>query len=79
MAETGSGSPRTPKVMSQAPQISENTALIAVITAAIHAAIESPAKILSIRQVNQGQTPEAARMAWALEGRRHIFASHKLR
>ena len=68
--------------MSQAtpnPISAENTALIAVITAAIHAAIESPAKILSIRQVNQGQTPEAARMAWALEGRRHIFSSHKLR
>ena len=57
----------------------ENSALVAVITAAIHAAIEAPAKILSIRQVNQGQTPEAARMAWALEGRRHIFSSHKLR
>ncbi|MEI6561470.1 MAG: hypothetical protein WCO68_05215 [Verrucomicrobiota bacterium] len=57
----------------------ENSALVAVITAAIHAAIEAPAKILSIRQVNPGQTPEAARMAWALEGRRHIFTSHKLR
>ncbi|MDD5349432.1 MAG: hypothetical protein PHQ12_04395 [Chthoniobacteraceae bacterium] len=57
----------------------DNAALIAVITAAIHAAIEAPAKILSIRQINQGQSPEAARMAWALEGRRHIFASHKLR
>ena len=53
--------------------------MVAVITAAIHAAIEAPAKILSIRQVNQGQSPEAARMAWALEGRRHIFSSHKLR
>jgi len=57
----------------------ENPALIAVIAAAIHAAIEAPAKILSIRQVNQGESPEAARMAWALEGRRHIFSSHKLR
>ena len=57
----------------------KNSALVAVITAAIHAAIEAPAKILSIRQVNQGQTPEAARMAWSLEGRRHIFSSHKLR
>jgi hypothetical protein len=66
--------------MSQAsPTASENTVLVAVITAAIHAAIEAPAKILSIRQVNQGQSPEAARMAWALEGRRHIFSSHKLR
>jgi hypothetical protein len=57
----------------------ENSALVAVITAAIHAAIEAPAKILSIRQVNQGQSPEAARMTWALEGRRHIFSSHKIR
>ena len=57
----------------------ENAALVAVITAAIHAAIEAPAKILSIRQVHPGQSPETARMAWALEGRRHIFASHKLR
>lgn len=57
----------------------ETTALIAVITAAVHAAIEAPAKILSIRQVNQGPSPEAARMAWALEGRRSIFSSHKLR
>jgi len=67
--------------MSQASttQISENAALVAVITAAIHAAIEAPAKILSIRQVNQGQSPEAARMAWALEARRQIFSSHKLR
>ncbi|MCX6966350.1 MAG: hypothetical protein NTZ46_00990 [Verrucomicrobia bacterium] len=68
--------------MSQASPSSlsaESPALIAVIAAAIHAAIEAPAKILSIRQINPGQTPEAARMAWALEGRRHIFSSHKLR
>ncbi len=72
----------TSKTMSQATPntlSAENSALVAVITAAIHAAIEAPAKILSIRQVNPGQTPEAARMAWALEGRRHIFTSHKLR
>ena len=67
--------------MSQASPtpLSESTALVAVIAAAIHAAIEAPAKILSIRQINQGQAPEAARMVWALEGRRHIFSSHKLR
>ena len=57
----------------------EDAALIAVITAAVHAAIEDPVKILSIRQVNKSQTPESARMAWALEGRRHILSSHKLR
>jgi len=50
--------------------------IVAVITAAVHAAIEAPAKILSIKKV---EAPEAARMAWALEGRRAIFASHKLR
>ena len=67
--------------MSQAtpnPLSAENSALVAVITAAVHAAIEAPAKILSIRQI-QGQLPESARMTWALEGRRHIFSSHKLR
>ncbi len=55
-----------------------DTALLAVITAAIHAAIEAPAKVLSIRQINE-TSPELARMAWALEGRRSIFSSHKLR
>lgn len=67
--------------MSQATstQLPADTALLAVITAAIHAAIEAPAKVLSIRQINQGQSPETARMAWALEGRRSIFSSHKLR
>ena len=55
-----------------------NAQLIAVLTAAVHAAIEQPAKILSIRKVGD-QTPEMARMTWALEGRRAIFASHKLR
>ena len=81
MAEPA-GSERLQNIMSHASssQISaENAALVAVITAAIHAAIEAPAKILSIRQVNPGQSPEAARMAWALEGRRQIFTSHKLR
>jgi hypothetical protein len=57
----------------------ENAALVAVIAAAIHAAIKTPHKIISIRQVNQSQSPEAARMVWALEGRRQIFASHTLR
>jgi len=52
--------------------------LVAVLTAAVHAAIQTPAKILSIRRVD-GQSPEGIRMAWALEGRRSIFASHKLR
>jgi len=52
--------------------------LVAVLTAAVHAAIEAPAKILSIRKVGD-PTPEMARMSWALEGRRAIFASHKLR
>jgi hypothetical protein len=56
----------------------DQTALLAVITAAVHAAIEAPAKILSVREVNQ-PSPELARMAWALEGRRSIFSSHKLR
>ena len=50
--------------------------LLAVITAAVHAAIQTPAKILSIKKL---EAPESARMAWALEGRRAIFASHKLR
>jgi len=71
-----------PDFMSQTPasKISaESAALVAVITAAIHAAIEAPAKILSIRQVNPAQSPEAARITWALEGRRAIFSSHKLR
>ena len=53
--------------------------LVAVLTAAVHAAIETPAKILSIRRVDGDQSPERARMAWALEGRRAIFASHKIR
>ena len=66
--------------MSQASsKPSENATLLAVITAAVHAAIETPAKVLSIREVNPGQSPAAARMAWALEGRRQIFSSHKLR
>ena len=52
--------------------------LVAVLTAAVHAAIEQPAKILSIRKVSE-QTSEMARMSWALEGRRAIFTSHKLR
>lgn len=64
--------------MSQATPTTLDPTLVAVITAAIHAAIEVPAKVLSIRQVNQ-PSPELARMAWALEGRRSIFSSHKLR
>ncbi len=64
--------------MSQATPTTLSPELVAVITAAIHAAIEVPAKVLSIRQVNQ-PSPELARMTWALEGRRSIFSSHKLR
>jgi len=52
--------------------------LLAVITAAVHAAIETPAKILSVRKL-EGPSPEQTRMAWALEGRRSHHASHKLR
>ena len=63
-----------------ASNISEkNSVLISVIAAAVHAAIQSPHKILSIRQVNTTNSIQASLLSWSLEGRRHLLSSHKLR
>ncbi|MEI6351186.1 MAG: hypothetical protein WCP06_08770 [Verrucomicrobiota bacterium] len=59
-------------------QVPNDPVLICVIAAAVHAAIKSPHRILSIRQVNTNNV-QASLLSWSLEGRRHIFASHKLR
>ena len=46
---------------------------VAAISAAIHTALRSRLRILTIGQVS------ADRQAWSAEGRRQVFASHKVR
>ncbi|HLP06673.1 MAG TPA: OadG family protein [Opitutaceae bacterium] len=53
--------------------------LIAVITAAVHSSIDSAATIVAITPVAAHQETNLNLLAWSSEGRRQIFASHKLR
>ena len=46
---------------------------IAAIVAACEVVLECPARVVAISSVTDGQ------QVWSLEGRRQIFASHKIR
>lgn len=53
------------------PNVEDDPALIAVISAAIHSVIgDKPHRVVTIRRAGAG---------WAEEGRRQIFSSHRLR
>ncbi|MCF6149740.1 MAG: OadG family protein [Candidatus Kuenenia sp.] len=62
------------------PQEMGQNTLLAVITTAVDEVIKEPHRIVSIRQVDQGQVSgELYLQAWSAEGRRQHFASHKVR
>ncbi|MDR1191370.1 MAG: hypothetical protein LBK60_06875 [Verrucomicrobiales bacterium] len=52
--------------------------IVAVIAAAVDAVMAGPHRILAINPIS-GPNPYQTSLAWAAEGRRHIFQSHKLR
>ncbi len=53
--------------------------VVAVITAAVYASIDASATIVAITPVSPHPEPNLNLLAWSGEGRRQIFASHKLR
>jgi hypothetical protein len=52
--------------------------IVAVIAAAVDSVMSGPHRILGITPLG-GPNPFQTSLAWAAEGRRHIFQSHKLR
>ncbi len=54
--------------------------VVAVISAAVYASLEAGAHIVSIMPIDRTAPPRDLQlMAWSSEGRRQIFASHKIR
>ena len=67
----------TPPFPSSLPTQTTSNAIaqetVAAISAAVHTTLRSRLRILSVGQVS------ADRQAWSAEGRRQVFASHKVR
>jgi len=62
------------------PQEMKQNTLLTVITTAVDEVIKEPHRIVSIRQVDEGQVSGKLYLqAWSAEGRRQHFASHKVR
>ena len=53
--------------------------VLAVITAAVHECLQAGERIVSIMPVAHLPQADVNLLAWSSEGRRQIFASHKLR
>ncbi len=71
---------RPPVPVAAAPAVDEaiGADLIAVITAAAYSAMQAGDHIVAIHPVGHGHE-NIQLLAWSSEGRRHIFASHKVR
>ena len=71
----------TPSSSGNAPSVSEDIdpTIVAVIAAAVHAALKKPHHILTIAGPSRVNFQSWEHQSWSEEGRRQIYASHRVR